>query len=35
MGGTCHFPMLENGLALNAALDQAIANIRMESALPV
>ncbi|MEO7423774.1 MAG: alpha/beta hydrolase [Fibrobacteria bacterium] len=35
MEGTCHFPMLENPRALNAALDQAIANIRKEASVAV
>lgn len=33
MEGTCHFPMLENPGALNAALEEAIANIRKDAAV--
>jgi pimeloyl-ACP methyl ester carboxylesterase len=34
MEGTCHFPMLENPQALNRALDEAIARIRRDAAVP-
>jgi sigma-B regulation protein RsbQ len=33
LAGTCHFPMFESTQALNAALDQAIANIRKDAAV--
>jgi pimeloyl-ACP methyl ester carboxylesterase len=34
LGGTCHFPMLENPGALNAALEGSIAGILKDAAVP-